>query len=155
MDDHPIILEQWVAAGTIFRDQVRVDNEAIILQYVTHQHKRRAAYFDISKYYPEDHGGQKGLYGCKYSHDRGFPFFVGFNDDQTENGLPKRPDQEAAFLPLPKGSNHVFGGQVQRRMAPGVVVLEIMVVNDGKQNGHHTKHGNAVHNEHNAPELAP
>ena len=53
--------------------------------------------------------------------------------------MPKNPKEKTAFLTFPKTRNHVVNWKAGTRMAPSVMVLILMTINDVKQAAHNTK----------------
>ena len=47
--------------------------------------------------------------------------------------MPKNPKQKAAFLAFPKAADHVVGRQLAAGMAPGVMILILMRIDDAKK----------------------
>ncbi len=133
---HPVILEQGVKAGAVFRYKVRLGFEdGSILHNVAQQDKGRAAdlYFYAWDYHTEDHRSEEGLYQRKQRHDRCFPEFIGMDEHDAQQCLPEHPQKEASFLAVPERGKEIICGQLAVGVAVCVVILEIVFGNDGVQ----------------------
>jgi hypothetical protein len=44
--------------------------------------------------------------------------------------MPERPQQKAAFLPFPKSRDLIIKWQIPGRMAPYIMIFEVIIMND-------------------------
>ena len=58
--------------------------------------------------------------------------------------MPECPQQEGAFLAVPKCGYLIVDRKLSRGVAPGIVVLEIVAVDDVKERCNNTKYGSAM-----------
>ena len=53
--------------------------------------------------------------------------------------MPKNPKQKTTLLPFPKTGNHIINRKLTAGVAPGIVVLILVAINDVKKGADNPK----------------
>jgi len=156
VNHHPVVLEQGVEASAILGHEVGVHLEhRQVGEEVAEQDKRGRTHLHPAQHHAQNHAHQKQLHAAEYGHHGGFPLAVEAHDAETQHHLPENPEQKRAFLTFPETGNHVLHRQVVRAVAPGVIILVAVRVNDVEQAHNHRHDGRAVHEKRPAPQPQP
>ena len=81
----------------------------------------------------EKHGNQERLNGKINDPELASPLWINIQKEKTNNHMPKDPKQKTPFLPFPKTRNHIINRKLGTGVAPGIMVLIFVPVDDGKQ----------------------
>ena len=83
---------------------------------------------------------EKKLHAAEYGHHWRFPLAVEAHDAQTQYHVPEYPKQKRALLPFPETGNHVLHRQVIRAVAPSVIILVAVRMDDIEQAYYYREH---------------